>query len=309
MLLVIGDYPNLCCAGYGAASIELLIQLPANQQKQFSWMRHQKSLDFHNSKNTDYFLSGVAMNTQKTLLSTAIATLGCLSLSTAANAFSLGGHLTSEGYDADHAYNALFSDENSADDTAFVAESRYGDLGGAAQYEFKIFDHQAGGGLDEANFNWEKGVSYDFSLEYTDLGWTYSLFEFGTENRLSSVTEAFTAPFSDIFIRTRANNGTSVVVDNLFLDGVAVGDRSAVENVNGSFAVDYLRISDVSEPFKLTGTSTMNWTDGSNPTKSRLAYQIKVVNLEQAQPVPEPTLLVGLGVSFLGLARLRRTRL
>jgi hypothetical protein len=217
--------------------------------------------------------------------------------------------MTSEGYDADLSYNALFPEGDSADDTAFVAESRYGDLGGAAQYEFKIFDHQAGGGLDEANFNWGNGTSYDFSLEYTALGWTYSLFEFGTENLLTAVTEAFTAPFSDIFIRTRANNGTSVVVDNLFLDGVAVGDRSAVENVNGDFGVDYLRITDVSEPFKLTGTSTMSWTEGSNPTKSRLAYQIKVVNLEDTQPVPEPTILVGLGVSLLGLTRLRRTRL
>jgi hypothetical protein len=248
------------------------------------------------------------MNTQKTLLSTAIATLGCLSLSTAANAFTLGGHMTSEGYDADLSYNALFPDGDSGDDTAFVAESRYGDLGGAAQYEFKIFDHQTGGGLDEANFNWGNGTSYDFSLEYTALGWTYSLFEFGTENLLTYVTEAFTAPFSDIFIRTRANNGTSAVVDNLFLDGVAVGDRSAVENVEGSFGVDYLRISDVSEPFTLTGTSTMSWTEGSKPKGSRLAYQIKVVNLEDTQPVPEPTILVGLGVSLLGLVRLRRTR-
>lgn len=249
------------------------------------------------------------MNTQKTLLSTAIATLGCLSLSTAAHAFTLGGHITSEGSAADQAYNALFPDGESGDDTAFVAESRYGDRGGAAQYEFKIFDHPVDDDLDEANFSWENGVSYDFSLEYTALGWTYSLFEFGTENLLTSVTQAFTAPFSDIFIRTRANNGTSVVVDNLFLDDVAVGDRSAVENVEGSFGVDYLRISDISEPFKLTGTSTMNWTEGSNPTNSRLAYQIKVVNLEDTQPIPEPTILVGLGVSLLGLTRLRRTRL
>jgi hypothetical protein len=95
------------------------------------------------------------MNTQKTLLSTAIATLSCLSLSTAANAFTLGGHITSEGYDADLSYNELFPEENSASDTAFVAESRYGDLDGAAQYEFKIFDHQSGGELkDEANFDW-----------------------------------------------------------------------------------------------------------------------------------------------------------
>ncbi|MGB3402121.1 MAG: PEP-CTERM sorting domain-containing protein [Microcoleaceae cyanobacterium] len=255
------------------------------------------------------------MHTRNILLSTALTTLGCLSLSTAADAFSLGGHMTSDGYrsdgtawEADHDYNALFPDGNSTDDTAFVAESRYGDAGGAAQYEFKIFDHQDGGGLDEANFNWGNGTSYDFSLEYTESSWTYSLFEFGTENLLTSVTEAFTAPFSDIFIRTRANNGTSAVVDNLFLDGVAVGDRSAVENVEGDFGVDYLRISDVSEPFTLTGTSTMSWTEGSNTKGSRLAYQIKVVNLEDTQPVPEPTILVGLGISLLGLTRLRRTR-
>lgn len=251
------------------------------------------------------------MYTHKILLSTALSTLGCLSLSTAANAFSLGGHMTSFGYDADQAYNALFPDADSKDDTAFVAESRYGDAAGAGEYEFKIFDHQDDGNLDEAGFNWINGTSYDFSLEYTAFGWTYSLFEWGTENLLTSVTDAFTAPFSDIFIRTRANNGTSVVVDNLFLDGVAVGDRSAVENlqVEEGFGVDYLRISDISEPFKLTGTSTMSWTEGAKTKGSRLAYQIKVVNLEQTQPVPEPTILVGLGMSLFGLARLRRTQL
>ncbi len=252
------------------------------------------------------------MNTPKTLLSTAIATLGCLSLSTAADAFTLGGHMTSDGYrsngtawEADHAYNALFSDGNSADDTAFVAESRFGDRGGAAEKEFKIFDHQNNGDLDENHFNWQNGVAYDFSLEYTDLGWTYKLFESGVEKL--SVTEEFTAAFSDIFIRTRAGQGMSMVVDQLFLDGVAVGDRSAVEDVKGDFGVDYLQISDVSEPFKLTGTSTMSWTGAQNRLKSALAYQIKVVNLKDPQPIPEPTLLVGLGMSLLGVVRLRRT--
>ena len=253
------------------------------------------------------------MNTQKLLFSTAIATLGCLSLSTAANAFTLGGHMTSDGYcsdgtawEADHGYNGLFEDGNSAKDTAFVAESRFGDRGEAAEKEFKIFDHQKNGALDETHFNWENGVSYDFSLKHTDLGWVYQLFDAGTQNVLASVTEEFTGAFSDIFIRTRAGQGMSMVVDNLFLDGVAVGDDSAVENVQGDFGVDYLRISDVSESFKLTGTSTMSWTGEQDRLKSALAYQIKVVNLEDAQSVPEPTLLIGLGASLLGFVRLRR---
>jgi hypothetical protein len=114
-----------------------------------------------------------------------------------------------------------------------------------------------------------------------------------------------TAPFSDIFIRTRADVGMSMVVDNLFLDGVAVGDRSAVDNPTDGWGADYLWIGDVTEPFTLTGRSTMSWEGEQNRLKSALAYQIKVVNLE-TQPVPEPTLAIGLGVGALAMTRLRR---
>ena len=95
-----------------------------------------------------------------------------------------------------------------------------------------------------------------------------------------------------------------MVVDNLFLDGVAVGDRSAVEDAD-KWGADYLWIGDVTEPFTLTGRTTMNWEGEQNRLRSALAYQIKVVNLE-TQSVPEPTLAIGLGVGALAMTRLRR---
>ncbi|MDT9261389.1 MAG: hypothetical protein P5690_18805 [Limnospira sp. PMC 1236.20] len=44
-------------------------------------------------------------------------------------------------------------------------------------------------------------------------------------------------------------------MDNRFRDGVAVGDRSAVENPTDGWGADYLWIGDVTEPFTLTGCS------------------------------------------------------
>lgn len=258
------------------------------------------------------------MKVNTSLFSLALATVGMLTVPAAANAFTLS-HISSDGsrsdgsaWAADHAYDALFPDNDSADDTAFVAESRFGDLGVEGEKEFKIFDH-SDGDLDQLNFAWENGESYNFSLEFAeDQGWTYSLFDFDTNDILASVTGEFDAAFNNIFIRTRADKGNSMIVDNLFLNGIALNDSSAATDVQGEFAVDYLRISDVSGPFTLTGTSTMswtNWTEGiDNPLRSALAYQIKVVNIEETQSVPEPTLALGLTVGALAMTRLRRTR-
>lgn len=248
------------------------------------------------------------MLTHKSLFSLAVATLAAIAAPQAASAFTLRGHLTSmDGtYGADWMYNDLFPEGNSAPDTAFVAESRFGDLGGAAEKEFKIFDHSGAGltGQNQTNFAWENGASYNFKLENDGDNWIYSLFDLDN-NPLTSVSNSLTAPFSDIFIRTRADVGMSMVVDNLFLDGVAVGDRSAVDNPTDGWGADYLWIGDVTEPFTLTGRSTMSWEGEQNRLKSALAYQIKVVNLE-TQPVPEPTLAIGLGVGALAMTRLRR---
>lgn len=243
------------------------------------------------------------MKLKQSLLTALLTTTGLWLSSTSANAFTLGGHLTSEGNGADLAYNALFPGNNSDLHTAFVAESRFGDLGGAAEKEFKIFDHQ-GSPSNEENFAWENGKAYNFKLEFLGaLGWTYSLFDSLNNSLLTSVSGQFENAFDTLFIRTRATKDTSVVVDNLFLDGIAVGDQSQVSGVAGDFGVDYLRINDIVDPFVLTGRSTMSWVGTPNPLRSELAYQIKVVDLES---VPEPTLVVGLGIGALAMGGLRR---
>jgi len=259
------------------------------------------------------------MNTRKSIFAAALTTLGLLAAPTAAEAFSLGGHLSSDGtrsdgsaWEADNAYNALFENNDSGAFTSFVAENRFGDRGGYAEKEFKLFDHN--GSNAETNFNWINNSKYDFTLEYKESNWVYSLFEYETENLLASVTNTFTNPFNNIFIRTRAEKGTSMTIDNLFLNGLAVGDSSSASDVTGDFAVDYLRIlldeDEASQPFLLSGTSTMSWGENPGTLRSALASQVKVVNIPGSTPepvaTPEPTVIFGLGLASAGMTLLRR---
>jgi predicted 3-demethylubiquinone-9 3-methyltransferase (glyoxalase superfamily) len=249
------------------------------------------------------------MKTSKTLFAVAVATIAAIATPDMANAFTLKGNFgsTNGSYDADTLYNNLFPEADSTANTAFVAENRFGDRGGAAEKEFKLFDHSNAPltNQNQANFAWANNQSYNFELSNNGSNWNYSLFDLNN-NLLTSIVNTFTAPFSDIFIRTRAGVGNSMVVDNLFLNDIAVGGRSAVENPTDGWGVNYLRIGDVTGPFTLKGQTTMSWEGNPTRLNSALASQIKVVNIASSQPVPEPTLAVGLGLAALTFARLRR---
>jgi hypothetical protein len=110
-----------------------------------------------------------------------------------------------------------------------------------------------------------------------------------------------TTGFTDIFIRTEAaKSNSSISIDNLVLNGVAIDDRASA---GANTPLDILRISDVASSFTLTGRSTMSWigdpqnpVDGTAPHQSQLAYQIKVGTTSPTNPtsVPEPTLTLAL---------------
>ncbi len=176
-------------------------------------------------------------------------------------------------------------------DIAFVGEGRIGDNGTNRTFELNIHEDDPGNILpgDSANFVWTNGQAQAFSLSY-DQATKLVTYTVGT------VTLDYTAddPFTDIFIRTRASSTSSLTVNNLVLNGVALGDSSST--VNDPERLDYLRISGLSGgDFTLTGNSIMDWT-GSTPTNSNLAYQIKV-----ATAVPEPSTVLGLlSVTALG---------
>jgi hypothetical protein len=156
-------------------------------------------------------------------------------------------------------------------DTLFVAEGRIGDRGGAATFEVDL-GGDTGSPATTAQYNWQTTVPVSWTLTYNHVT---NLITF----TLDTVVLQYTTPlsgFSDVFVRTRAVNASSdIVVDNLVLDGVGVGDTS---NANGNIdGLDILWISGgtLTDGFTLTGRTTMTWT-GSAPTQSRLAFQLKV---------------------------------
>jgi hypothetical protein len=158
-------------------------------------------------------------------------------------------------------------------DTVFVAEGRIGDLGGAATFELDLGQSTAAPSVT-AQYAWTSGQAEPFTLTYNNMT---GLVMFTIGGKMLSYTTPFDV-FGDIFVRTRAvDEGNSVVVQNLVLDGQSVGDASAAVGANG---LDILWISGaaLSDGFTLTGSATIAWT-GSVPTQSRLAFQIKVAEL------------------------------
>ncbi len=70
---------------------------------------------------------------------------------------------------------------------------------------------------------------------------------------------------------------------------------------------DYLQISGITAPFKLTGQSVFSWTGTTTPKNSQLAYQIKVVS-GATQSVPEPSTVGALIVASGMIAGAKRKK-
>ncbi|WP_236144590.1 choice-of-anchor W domain-containing protein [Nostoc sp. CMAA1605] len=134
---------------------------------------------------------------------------------------------------------------------------------------------------------WGNGTPVNFSLEYTGSQVNYIV-----DGQLLSTT-SFTGAANSIFIRTRAADNSFIELSNLVFDGTAIGD-TVLSSVSGTGRdIDYLQISDISQPFTLTGQVLMSWTDAV-PRNSALAYQIKVGSTPTS--VPEPGMV---GAMFL----------
>lgn len=234
---------------------------------------------------------------------TAIATtttLSILSMTSAAQAFTIGGH-----------YNGAEFDELGLD-IPWAAESRIGRVG---DHELNIHDHtNSAQNRVQANYdNWVSGEAVDFSLAFDSLLNTLTYTVDGIE---LSKTEIFEDNFSDLYIRTSARKeGTSMVVDNLFLSdetmSASIGDISSASCSGGVgcgyFDADYLHIGDIVGNFTLTGQSTMTWL-GAKPNNSNLAYQIKLVEGSGSVPVPEPATLSVFSLGLVGLFASRKRR-
>ncbi|MEL7037285.1 MAG: choice-of-anchor W domain-containing protein [Cyanobacteria bacterium J06592_8] len=249
------------------------------------------------------------MNHYKSFLAVTATAIGFLLAPGAANAFTFGGTITGE---------EAFEELGATIDVA--AEGRIGDLSGAAEHEFNIhYDNPSGGQTvptEYRRYDWVSGKGEDFSLSYLDDILTY---EIGGETLTYNMSN--NSLFNDLFIRTTARKqGSSVVVDNLFLDGTAIdGDSSfACEASRCGYwnSSEYLWLSDLGDSFTLTGTTTMSWlgnakrlSDRTAPHRSELAFQLKLGNVEKPPvSVPEPISmsLFSVGAIGLALAGLRR---
>ncbi len=210
---------------------------------------------------------------RKALFALAVAGVGMFSVPTAANAFNL---VDRTGF-TDTQFNQMRTDGLFTE--LFVAESRTG-LPNGAERQLGIND--ASGNPDKAGYiNWQKDGLVDFSLEYTG-----SLVKYTVGGQLLSST-AFSGLATDIFLRTRAADNSTMAMSDLVFNGVGISSLSSL-GTGGNSDVDYLQLSGISTPFTLTGKSMMSWTSASAPLRSNLAYQIKVGTTPQTQSVPEP---------------------
>jgi hypothetical protein len=221
--------------------------------------------------------------------------LGLLALPSTASAFTLS-HLSS-----DAEYNAILKDD------AFVAEGRIGNnqsTGGDYELDIHTIEENKPNPFTvhaQKDFQWTKGVAESFTFAFDAVSKLVNYTVGG--NTLSYTAKN---PFTDLFIRTRATRpDSSIKVDNLFLNGIAILDSSVAESP--SKTLDYLRIGGVAGSFTLTGQSTMNW-GATIPTGSNLAYQIKAITTTDSTSVPEPGATLGLTLGAIAFALKSRRR-
>ncbi len=253
------------------------------------------------------------MNLQRSLFALT-ATAVALGAAPDARAFSIGGHLNETEF------------HNSGHEIALSAESRIG-LPGYGEFELDIHGINDNGGfynLDQDQFDWVSGEAVDFSLNFNSTAQLLTYTVGGVDLFANTVENAF----SDLFVRTATRKaGSSMVVNNLKIKDGSTGGAFVDIAETAEFACtvaeecdsfwessQYLHIDDVVGDFTLTGQSIMSWSPDNVPTRSQLAYQIKLIAGEAEAPtpttaaIPEPTSAAAIAVIGGSLALWKRRR-
>lgn len=177
---------------------------------------------------------------------------------------------------------------------AFVAQGRIG-IPGAGDYELSLGADTSQPPLPTAQYGWVSGEAVKFSLAYSAGVATFAL---GGETLEFKVGDE---QLTDLFLRARATDTSSVALTELVLDGEKIDDVVAKGGV-GILQVSAPKL--LADGFDLTGLATLSWI-GTAPTRSSLAFQIKA---GESATVPEPSaallLLAVAGVLF-GVSRTR----
>lgn len=227
------------------------------------------------------------------LLAPLVATVGLASFPAVAGAFGISF------VNDDNDFNALNPN------LAFVAEGRIGNNAMNGTHELNFHgtnENNPTATSDQADYVWTSGLPTVFKLMYDATTRNIS-YQVGN-TVLNSI--ANNNVVSDIFIRARATvSESSIAIANLVFNGTPLSQSLAIAGTsNWSDSMEYLRISGVTDSFTLEGTSIMSWGN-TRPSNSNLAYQIKVGN---AEAVPEPLSVLGLGLGASGLAFLKKRR-
>ena len=217
-----------------------------------------------------------SINYSKSLIVLGLATLGLFVAPHSAKALTLVNQTGFTDTDFENLINQGQFNE------LFVAEGRIGDLGGTATYELSINEDVEKGAnpVQQQQYAWENNKPVDFSLEYTGSTVNYTV-----DGKLLS-SNAFNGPVSDIFIRTFASNNSAVSLTNLAFNGEGIGNLGS-SSLGIASDVDYLQIGEISDPFVITGKTSLFWA-ANPPRNSQLAYQIKVGGSSSSTSVPEP---------------------
>lgn len=178
-----------------------------------------------------------------------------------------------------------------------VAEGRSGNLAGNGDWEQGIWQQgSVGVPVAQAQQTITNGTALAFRIVYDGVSaLTY------TVNGVTISYNTVAGPFTDIFIRTRAGNGTTMALSQLNLTGLGAFGPIVTTGA-GSDALGYVRITEAAGfgAFTLSGTQTISWT-GAAPRGSGTAYQLKFTNVV---PAPMGAAMLGLG----GLLAARRRR-
>lgn len=244
------------------------------------------------------------MKLSSSLAAAALASLAAVAIAPhPASAFEVSRQSTL----TDLEFNALIANGDFTE--TFVAEGRIGDRGSAATYELSVNTPISPGvgatPAVQAQYNWISGQTYNFKLQYDGTAVKYSLFNGSTWTNISTSDARVLGPANAIYFRTRETSSSNAKLDNLKLNGSALGAYTAPETGDAD-GVDYLVLKGLGSSFELTGDVLLSWT-GTAPKNSALAYQIKVGRVKENKRVPEPATLLGLvAIATAGLATKRR---
>lgn len=207
---------------------------------------------------------------KKQIYLTMLATLGGVSIPTIASAATFQ---TTTLTDTD--FSNLVSSGQFIE--LFVAEARIGNNGLSGDREFGI-NNDDGSPVAQGQRTYKSGDLVPFTLEYTGTTVNYTL---GSQTLNSS----FDGRVDTIYFRNRTQGSASISLSNISIDDVSGAGFTTSGN-----DVDYAVISDISEPFTLSGN--LAFSDFESLRGSQVASQIKV------GAVPEPLTILGAGTAL-----------